>query len=154
MKKKIFVYGTLRKGMYNYDMYLKDEDSFRGFGYVEGSLFTIIGSDYPAFLQEGHDMILGEIHEIDEKTAVLIDDLEGYRGEDDKNNEYNKVICDIYNENQEVIDQIPVYVFNMEKHSNVRLLGEFIKCCDYVRYSINIEQERKSLFPSHDDEDE
>ena len=48
MKQKIFVYGTLRKGMYNYDLYLKDEDSFRQYGYIKGSLMTIRGKAYPA----------------------------------------------------------------------------------------------------------
>ena len=38
MKQKIFVYGTLRKGMYNYDLYLKDEDSFRQYGYIKGKM--------------------------------------------------------------------------------------------------------------------
>ena len=33
---RIFVYGTLRKGMYNYDRYLKDKQSFREYGYIKG----------------------------------------------------------------------------------------------------------------------
>ena len=52
MKHRIFVYGTLRLGMYNYDLYLRDEDSFRSYAYIKGSLMTIIGKIYPAYLCE------------------------------------------------------------------------------------------------------
>ena len=50
MKHRIFVYGTLRLGMYNYDLYLRDEDSFRSYAYIKGSLMTILTKVYPAYL--------------------------------------------------------------------------------------------------------
>ena len=46
---RIFVYGTLRKGMYNYDRYLKDKQSFREYGYIKGKLMSLKGQKYPAF---------------------------------------------------------------------------------------------------------
>lgn len=146
MKKKIFVYGTLRKGMYNYDIYLRDEDSFRSFGYIEGSLFSLYGRVYPAFLQEGHDMIVGEIHEVEEDTLKLIDELECYYGENNRDNEYNKVICDIYDQNHHIIDRLPVYVFNMDNSSNISILNDLIECHDYVQYMLKKEPSEKSVF--------
>lgn len=153
MKQKIFVYGTLRKGMYNYDQYLRDEDSFLSYAYIKGSLMTIHLKKYPAYLQEGHDMILGEIHEISEKTAQLIDELEGYYGENDIRNEYHKIICDIYNENGEIIDHLPVYVFNMDKRDNVIMLGDDIECHDFVRFIQQKAEGKKSLFDFDSEEE-
>ena len=70
---RIFVYGTLRKGMYNYDQYLKDKQSFRKYGYIKGKLMSLKGQKYPAFLLEGDDMVLGEIHEVDDEFIKVLD---------------------------------------------------------------------------------
>ena len=136
MKQKIFVYGTLRKGMYNYDLYLKDEDSFRQYGYIKGSLMTIRGKAYPAYITEGQDMILGEIHEVDDEFIKVLDVLESYFGENNPNNEYNKIVCDIYDDNETIIEQIPVYVYNDKNESNARLLDKEIGN-DFVKYFLN-----------------
>ncbi len=145
MKQKIFVYGTLRKGMYNYDIYLRDEDSFRRYGYIKGSLMTLKDKTYPAFLQEGHDMILGEIHEVNEKTVQMIDELEEYYGEGNIDNFYNKEICDIYDENGQVIDHLPVYVFNMSNRCYFSLIEDHIETNDYVKYIQQKKEGKKSL---------
>ena len=108
MNEKIFVYGTLRLGMYNYDQYLKDKNSFRQFAYVKGKLMTLKGKNYPALLLEGSDMVRGEIHEVDSKFIGVLDELESYFGENNTDNEYNKVFCEIYDDNNKVIDRIPV----------------------------------------------
>lgn len=63
--KRILVYGTLRMGMYNYETYYKDHDSFQCYGYARGMPCTINGK-YPA-LTEGDRMILGEIHEVPDR---------------------------------------------------------------------------------------
>ncbi len=41
--KRILVYGTLRMGMYNYETYYKDHDSFQCYGYARGMPCTING---------------------------------------------------------------------------------------------------------------
>lgn len=146
MKQKIFVYGTLRKGMYNYDLYLRDEKSFRYYAYAKGSLMTILGRVYPAYLTDGQDMILGEIHEVSDETMNSIDQLEGYLGEGNPKNEYNKELCDIYNEQGEVVEQAYIYVYNMENPSNVFTLGKDIESHDYVEYIQKVKLREKSLF--------
>ena len=123
MKHRIFVYGTLRLGMYNYDLYLRDEDSFRSYAYIKGSLMTILTKVYPAYLTEGHHMILGEIHEVDEETLKKIDKMEGYKGYNCIDNEYNKEICPIYDDQGHEIEKLPVYVYNMDNEDNVLSLG-------------------------------
>jgi len=134
MKKKIFVYGTLRQGMYNYERYLKNENSFKQYAYVKGTLYTIQGVVYPALLLEGNAKILGEIHEISEEKLNDIDQLEGYISQGNVDNDYDKILCDIYNEQDEIIEQLPVYVFNMRKPENQITLGRKIICNDYVKF--------------------
>lgn len=134
INEKIFVYGTLRLGMYNYDQYLKDKNSFRQFAYVKGKLMTLKGKNYPALLLEGSDMVRGEIHEVDSKFIGVLDELESYFGENNTDNEYNKVFCDIYDDNNKVIDRIPVYVYNTGNNGNVQLLDKVIECGDFFKY--------------------
>lgn len=134
MNEKIFVYGTLRLGMYNYDQYLKDKNSFRQFAYVKGKLMTLKGKNYLALLLEGSDMVRGEIHEVDSKFIGVLDELESYFGENNTDNEYNKVFCDIYDDNNKVIDRIPVYVYNTGNNGNVQLLDKVIECGDFFKY--------------------
>lgn len=138
MKEKIFVYGTLRKEMYNYDLYLKDKDSFKGYGYVKGTLMTLKGKDYPALLLTGDTLILGEIHEVESNFINILDKLENYYGEDILDNEYNKIVCDIYDGHQNIIAQLPVYVFNNSNMDSIKLLDEVIECGDFVKYNQNI----------------
>lgn len=138
MKEKIFVYGTLRKDMYNHELYLKDKNGFIGTGFVKGKLMTLKNKSYPALLLEGNDLILGEIHEVDNSIVDQLDELESYFGENNIDNEYNKIVCDIFDEDGQVIDQIPVYVYNIYNSANVKLLDAVIISGDFVKYSQNI----------------
>lgn len=130
---QIFVYGTLRKNMYNYDLYLRDKSRYIGQAYVKGELYTIQGVSYPA-LVPGESFILGEIYEISDDVELAIDDLEGYVAGNSQN-EYNKVLCDIYNENKkEVWMQLPTYMFNTEKDEHKDVLETHIIENDYVSF--------------------
>lgn len=77
---QIFVYGTLLKGMYNYEIYCSAEDSYHQKAYVDGLLYSLKGRRYPALI-EGKERIAGEIHEVSEQTLKKIDELESYFGE-------------------------------------------------------------------------
>lgn len=138
MKMKIFVYGTLRKGMYNYDLYLKKRSDFVSYGYIKGKLMTLKDRTYPAFLMEDEMMVLGEIYEVDAEYIKVLDKLENYFGEGDPNNEYDRVLCDIYDERSEIIDQITVYVYNIANLKYSQLLDKVINCCDFVKYNQEI----------------
>lgn len=131
--KKMFVYGTLRKGMYNYEKYYKAHDSFRGNGFVKGRLHTINGKVYPA-LTKGNQMILGEIHEVPDDVQDTVDLMEGFFGEGQVENEYDKIVSTIYDGDGKEIDRLPVYFYNLRNPENQNLLGKVIACNDYVKY--------------------
>lgn len=131
---KLFVYGTLRKSIYNHDIYLSGENEFCGYAYVLGTLYTIIGQDYPALILEGNASILGEIYDVSEELLKEIDELEEFISEGHEKNEYDRVFCDVYDENGQFIDRMFVYVYNTRRPENRALLGNVIECNDYVEY--------------------
>lgn len=131
--KKMFVYGTLRVGMRNHDKYYKAHNSFRCNAYVKGALHTIKGVDYPA-LVSGDEMILGEIHEVPDEVQDEVDIMECFFGDGNLENEYDKIVRDIYDENGNIIDRLPVYFYNVRNPKNRELVGEVIECNDYVAY--------------------
>ena len=138
--KRMFVYGTLRVGMYNYEKYYGEHRSFRQNAYVKGLLYTIRGKVYPA-LTEGERMILGEIHEVPDEVQEAVDLMEGFFGDGNMENEYDKNITKIYDADGNVIDCLPVYFYNVRNPRNRELLGEVISCNDYVAY---LREERRT----------
>lgn len=129
---KLFVYGTLRKGRYNYDIYLKDNSTFLQEAYIKGTLYTLKGKVYPAIV-EGDSMVLGEIFEVDQETFNRMDEMEGYvPGRFD--NEYDKVETDILDAQGNVIDCLPVYWYNLKPENQKALLDQVIESSDYVAY--------------------
>lgn len=137
--KRMFVYGTLRVGMRNYEKYYKEYDSFRSYGYVKGDLHKINGKDYPA-LTEGDRMVLGEIHEVPDQVQEEVDLMEGFFGEGKPENEYDKLISVIYDADGKEIDRLPVYFYNLRNPANSSILGDLILCNDYVGY---LEEKRR-----------
>lgn len=148
---KIFVYGTLRRGMYNYDIYLREKSTYCYDGYIKGSLMKITDRIYPAFLYEGYDMIFGEVYEVDEETIEELNELEGYYGKGRQDNEYNLVLCDVYDDHQQKIDQAYIYEFNMDNPHNVNRLGDDILEHDYVLYIQKQPLSENSLFAPDDE---
>lgn len=131
---KAFVYGTLRKDQYNYNKYYKGRCTFIGYGYIEGSLYTLKDVVYPGFITEGDTMVIGEIYELDSLTSKEADEMEGFIEQGNINNEYNKDSLDILDINGNVIDNLPVYTFNLTNPKNKNRLGELIPSGDYVAY--------------------
>lgn len=126
---RLFVYGSLRQGMYNYERYLKGNSTYIGKGYVKGALYTLKGKVYPALI-EGEDFIPGEIYEVEEAVAQAVDALEDYVP-GNKDNEYHKVKRTIYDAQHEVLTKLDVYMFNMEKSGHKELLDKRIS--DFVK---------------------
>lgn len=137
--KKMFVYGTLRVGMYNYNKYYKGYHSFRGNAYVKGELHALKGKVYPALIP-GDEMILGEIHEVPDEVQNEVDLMENFFGDGNIENEYDKIVNDIYDIDGNVIDRLPVYFYNMRNSQNRKMLGDIIRCNNYVTY---IEQKKE-----------
>lgn len=120
--------------MYNYEKYLKDKIIQSELAYVKGSLHEIKGVVYPALI-DGEDMIAGEIMEVDDDHIFdELDALEGYLGDMHIDNEYDKVIRSIYDDQGNEIDCLPVYVYNMRnEHQKNRLSSRIIEG-DYVAF--------------------
>ena len=93
----LFVYGSLLDEDNEFAVYLKDNSKFYSTGKVRGRLYDI--GEYPGAIlsAEGDEYIYGNILEIDtpEKVFKLIDDYEGYGGEQSWPNEFIRVLIDI-----------------------------------------------------------
>lgn len=85
---KVFVYGSLRSGMFNYDKLLKGKVKGLKSGKISGELFHIENKGYPAVIC-GDKEVVGELMEFKDFNSTLIelDELESYI-EGDKNSEY------------------------------------------------------------------
>lgn len=130
---KIFVYGSLRNGMYNYDEYLKDKSTFLMDGYVKGKLYTLRNVSYPALLQ-GEHFIRGEVYEVGDDVEKAIDHLEGYDPHSEDNT-YNKTLCALYDENKENTGmQINAYMFHHENPKHKAALQHPILENDYIAF--------------------
>lgn len=70
---KIFVYGTLLRGMLRASVLTNSK--FLGHGFIKGSLYDL--GEYPG-VQDGSDPIYGEIYQIDTNTLEKLDQIEGY----------------------------------------------------------------------------
>lgn len=132
---RVFVYGTLREGMYNFEKYYKGHVVHREMGYVKGELYTIKDKVYPALIP-GDNWVLGEVMDMDESFSLKeVDEMEGFYGEGNLQNEYNKVTCNIYDVNKKVIlDRLPVYMYNLDNPKQKDTIENKIESGDYVTY--------------------
>ena len=112
---KIFVYGSLREGLYNFNKYIGDTAVKIEMGEVNGKLYAIKGKMYPALLLDEESKVLGEIITLKDCDMEAMDKMENYYGEGNPENEYNKIILDIKNLESGGIERLPVYVYN---HTN------------------------------------
>lgn len=134
---KIFVYGSLREGMYNYDIYLKGKVLKIQRAYVKGELYQLKDVRYPALLA-GDTYITGEIMELkDTQILTELDAMEGFIDEGNPENEYHRKLCDIYDEDKQVIERLPVYFYNDENPQFRKRLKAKIQSGDYVAFIKN-----------------
>jgi len=71
----IFVYGSLKKGFYNHNIYLEDVE-YIGTGVIDGYDMYSLGK-FPAIV-EGNGVVYGELYKVTEEELSAIDMLEGY----------------------------------------------------------------------------
>jgi gamma-glutamylcyclotransferase (GGCT)/AIG2-like uncharacterized protein YtfP len=105
---KLFVYGTLKVG----GRYAAKFDQYRISSVpatINGRMYSVGGS-YPAVV-EGDDFILGEMHEYPEEVLPMMDYIEGFRGEGDERNLYNRTTTIAITEDGNV-ESVFVYFFN------------------------------------------
>lgn len=130
--KKLFVYGSLRYGMYNYVKYLQNCSKYVGKGYIKGTIYSITNKKYPAYLPDGDAFIVGDIFEISDEVLEKIDKMENYNSNNIEQNEYNRLEIPVYDENHKYLDKIHTYVFNKNSDMNKSLVLKELEKPDYV----------------------
>ena len=80
---KVFVYGTLLRGMSRFS--LLGDSQFMGLGFVKGVLYDL--GDYPG-IREGYGMVYGELYKIDNEKLSVLDNIEGYDPAEEPNSLY------------------------------------------------------------------
>ena len=135
-QKKIFVYGSLRTGFYNYDKYLKGKVNDAILGKVKGKLYHMPHKGYPALL-EGEDIVIGEVMTIKnfEEVMVPMDEMENYYGANDSRNEYNRIVMDVELEDGK-IESCYVYYYAMNDEEVFSKNSIYINNGDWASYML------------------
>lgn len=135
-QKKIFVYGSLRTGFYNYDKYLKGKVNDAILGKVKGKLYHMPHKGYPALL-EGEDIVIGEVMTIKnfEEVMVQMDEMENYYGVNDSRNEYNRIVMDVELEDGK-IESCYVYYYAMNDEEVFSKNSIYINNGDWASYML------------------
>lgn len=132
--EKIFVYGSLRSDMFNYDKLLKGKVAKVDKGTVKGELFHIENKGYPAVIP-GNSIIKGEIMELKnfEKSLVELDELENYTEDNNINCEYLRKVVDVELENGE-IEKAYYYEYNPKADINSKDELILVEHGDWKKY--------------------
>ncbi|MCT4663591.1 MAG: gamma-glutamylcyclotransferase [Tissierellales bacterium] len=117
---KIFVYGSLMEGFFNYEIYLKGKVLNVEKGYMLGTLYHLKNKGYPGYVDCGNDRVYGEIITYDggDETLASMDHLEGYSGFYDVKNSYNRKSIRVMNSETLECDMLDVYVYNPNSPKN------------------------------------
>lgn len=140
-EKKVFVYGSLREGFFNYDKYLKNKVSPASLGEVKGKLFHLPHKGYPALL-DGEDTVIGEIMELKDfhETIIPLDEMEGYLSfEDTSNNEYTRITMEVKNINTNTVETCYVYKYVESNDNKFNHHAVHIPHGDWKQYMSNLE---------------
>lgn len=88
---KVAVYGTLRKGFWNYERFLEGTSKFLGEDQLKG--FSMYGNKIPHVVKDNEDQegVYVEIYEIPKTELPRLDSLEGYQ-EGRKQNTYERLV--------------------------------------------------------------
>lgn len=138
-EKKIFVYGSLREGFFNYEKYLSGRVSSPTLAKVKGKLYHMPHKGYPALL-DGDDDVIGEIMEMKDfyKDIVPMDKMEGYvSAEDSSLNEYTRIVMTV--KNLETNQEESVYVYKYEQYSteDFKINSVYLPKGDWKEYMVN-----------------
>lgn len=141
MGNKLFVYGSLRTGFFNYEKYLKGNVISTEEATIKGDLYHMPYKGYPA-IAKGNGIIQGEVITVKNPDVVIkaIDEMEGFKGEGNPTNEYHKINVEVtLKENNEKIE-CPIYFYNKDIDEKFNDEAIFIENGDWKDYmnSLNI----------------
>lgn len=115
-KQLVFVYGTLRHGEENH--HLLAQDKMLGKAVTANGFAMLDFGDYPAVVQHGRYVIVGEVYEIAGGTLTRLDELEEYP------DYYQRIIISTRYGN--------AWMYVLNEVSGVR--RPLVECGDWVKY--------------------
>jgi gamma-glutamylcyclotransferase (GGCT)/AIG2-like uncharacterized protein YtfP len=112
--KKLFVYGSLLEGFFNYEKTLVGKVFSRVPAKVRGNLFHQSAKGYPA-LVEGEDWVYGELLELShiEENLPLLDQVENYQGEGQAN-EYDRILKKVFVPSENIWVEAYIYWYGLD----------------------------------------
>ncbi len=145
---KVFVYGSLRSDMFNYDVYLDGKVAETKKATIKGDLFHIDNKGYPAVIP-GEGEVVGELMTFKnfESTLKDLDELEAYVEGDETENEYNRKVVDVILEDGSV-ERAYYYEYNSSAEYNKDDKLVEVENGDWKLYMENIEIERVFVYGS------
>ncbi|WP_195251163.1 gamma-glutamylcyclotransferase family protein [Romboutsia sp. 1001713B170207_170306_H8] len=137
----VFVYGSLRDGFFNYEKYLAGKVLEKKTAKLENMrLYHMPYKGYPAIIS-GEDIVNGEIIVIDpnfyEETIKAMDEMEGFKGKDNPENEYDKIILEVKNISDNEIEKCFVYFYNKNNDQRFEKESIYIQSGDWKKYMLS-----------------
>jgi gamma-glutamylcyclotransferase (GGCT)/AIG2-like uncharacterized protein YtfP len=137
----LFVYGSLREGFFNYNKYLANKVIEKKEARLENMrLYHMPYKGYPA-ITLGDDVVAGEIMVIKEdcyeETMKAMDEMEGFLGENNPDNEYHKVILEVDNLLANKKEKCFVYFYNKDRDKLFESSAIYLPHGDWKDYMIS-----------------
>lgn len=146
--ENVFVYGSLRSDMFNYDVYLdgKVEDTKKAT--IKGDLFHLDNKGYPAIVP-GNGAVVGELMTFKDFESTLkdLDELEAYVEGEEKENEYNRKVVDVTLEDG-TVEKAYYYEYNPSADYNKDDKLISVESGDWKEYMESIEISRVFVYGS------
>ncbi|QTA93958.1 gamma-glutamylcyclotransferase [Desulfonema magnum] len=130
---KVFVYGTLLKGMSRFGVLA--DSRFMGHGFIRGLLYDL--GDYPA-IRQGDSLVYGELYEISREKRHELDRIEGYFSQDEPHSLYLRNEAEVTLLNDGSREKASAYFYNQALEDCQKIV-----CGDYRRYKLEALSDRQ-----------
>ena len=134
----IFVYGSLREGFFNYDIYLKGKvKSIRPAEISGFQLYHMPYKGYPAVFP-GNTTIIGEVVELEnyDSTLKAMDEMVGFLGVGNPNNEYSRELVIVKLTDDESYEDCYSYFYNKDIDPRFQEEAIYIENGDWKEYML------------------
>ncbi|BES63569.1 gamma-glutamylcyclotransferase [Gottschalkiaceae bacterium SANA] len=117
MERPFFVYGSLMKGFWNEEKYLKGKVIRREAGETNGKLYHIENKGFPALI-EGSETVFGEVIWVKNFPEVVreLDEMESFSKSEEDRSQYLRVIQPVLLDNREI--EAYIYRYNPKAELN------------------------------------
>lgn len=126
MNNRVAVYGTLKRGMGNWNYFLQDS-TYIGTGRTVSKRHITNGGGFPFLSQSEYEPgnhVLVEIFLVDDDTMENLDSLEGYSSPGSPYNLYERGVIDIYSNSEDKIVPCNIYfkdITTLDKYPNYHM---------------------------------